>query len=66
MATLYNIEWLDEYGSVYDSLEHAFKEEVTHFKRDAKCCHLCIRITNLTTNKATIYNHLDAELYAEK
>ena len=62
----YTIEWLDEWGQVYETLEDCTIEEMRYHRQCAKQIHLCIRVTNETTGKVTRYDHLPAELYAER
>lgn len=62
----YTVEWLDEYGQVYETIDDLISQEVTQFRRDAKYCHLCIRVTNKANGKKTVYNYLDSALYAER
>lgn len=62
----YTIEWLDEWGQVYETLENCFIEEVRHYRQQAKQMHLYIRVTNEVTGKVAERNYLDPELYAER
>ena len=66
MKLKYTIEWLDEWGQVYETLESCCIEEVRHYRQDAKQLHLRIRVTNNETGKQAERNYLDAELYAER
>lgn len=41
---LYTIQWLDEWGQVYDTLEDCEYSEVVHYRREAKYMHLDIKV----------------------
>lgn len=65
-TNLYNVEYLDEYGQVYETIEECTYKELQFLKRNAKHFHLRIRATNLMNGKSAELDYLPAELYAER
>ena len=66
MKLRYTIEWLDEYGQVYEYIDLSDYKDVIHYRRQAKYLHERIRIINRSIGKQTEYNYLDPILYTER
>jgi hypothetical protein len=66
MKLKYTIEWLDEYGQVYEYIDLLDYKNVIHYRGQAKHLHERIRIINRSTGKQTEHNYLDPILYAER
>lgn len=43
--SLYTVEWLDDYGEVYESIEDLTYKQMVHYRQEAKYMHLNIRVT---------------------
>ncbi len=41
---LYTVEWLDDYGEVYEIMDDLIFNEMVHYRQQAKYLHLDIRV----------------------
>lgn len=42
---LYTVEWLDDYGVAYDTIEDLTFKQMVHYRQEAKYMRLKIRVT---------------------
>lgn len=42
---LYTVEWLDDYGVAYDTIEDLTYKQMVHYRQEAKYMRLEIRVT---------------------